>query len=356
MLYRLIDRLWPTAGQAGFMQHALPAMLAGVTSLLVCLTAGGPIAAFLKRRKVAERTESTPIDDEGLRRQIAGKSGTPTMGGLILLLGLVAGCLLWGDVTDATLTITLLCTLALGVLGAADDRMKLHGLGHRAGGLRPRQKLLYQACAGALVGALLIRQGAVAPPGGGASLVPLLRGIGILAPVVLMAWAALTVSAMSNATNVTDGLDGLLAGLTVPASLVLAAVACAAGGEASASAGVFFGALAGASMGFLYFNRHPARVFMGDTGALAVGGGMACAALAARIEVLLFIVGGVFLVEFGSSLLQIASFKLSGRRILPIAPVHHIPQKLEVPEPRIVRGFYLGGAVAALAGLTLFAL
>jgi phospho-N-acetylmuramoyl-pentapeptide-transferase len=114
--------------------------------------------------------------------------------------------------------------------------------------------------------------------------------------------------------------------------------------------------VAGACIGFWAYNRHPAGVFMGDTGSLALGGGMACAAMLAGLEVLMLLVGAVFLLEFGSSLLQIFSFQLTGRRVLPIAPLHHIPQKKNVPEPRIVRGFYMGGLMAAILGGLMMAL
>jgi len=350
----ILDRLIPAIGVDD--PHALlilRAALAALISLLVSLAAGRPVIAYLRRLKIAERTEKTPIEDENLRRRIIDKSGTPTMGGIILLAGVLAGCLAGGNVADPPLGLTLLCMLALSLLGVADDRLKLAGKGHRERGLKPWHKLAYQACAGGMAGALLIRRTAAVAGSGFLSLVPLLQTGAFFATIVVMGWAALLVTTLSNATNVTDGLDGLLAGLAAIASATLAGACIFLGGPNAGPMSVFFASMAGACLGFLWFNRHPARVFMGDTGSLAVGGGMACAALAARMELLLLVAGLVFLVEFGSSLLQMGWFKVFRKRILPIAPIHHIPQRMDMPERRIVRGFYFGGGVAALMGLTL---
>jgi phospho-N-acetylmuramoyl-pentapeptide-transferase len=344
MLYRVLNELIDPAAQAG----VRPAM-AGATALVVTLALGRPVIGYLRRLKIGERTECTPIEDEQLRERIADKSGTPTMGGVFLLGGVLAGTLLWAP-ASLPVALTLLCTVALAVLGAADDRGKLMGTAARDRGLKARHKMAFQACVGAAVGGLLLARGT---SGGPATLVPVLGRLGFLAGPAVIAWAALNTGLMSNGTNITDGLDGLLSGLVVFAAGIMA-VACTASG--STDMAVYFAAVAGACAGFLWYNRHPARVFMGDTGSLAIGGGMACAAMMAGLEVLMLLVGAVFLAEFGSSLLQIFWFKTTGRRILPIAPLHHIPQKKDVPEPAIVRGFYMGGLVAALLGLALLTL
>lgn len=351
MLYRTLTTASDVlAGAEEPRTVALRAVLAGATSLLVALALGRPTVAYLRRIKLGEKTEKTPIEDEALRRSIAAKSGTPTMGGVFLLASLLAGCLLWTPV-GMPLATALLGTVALAVMGAVDDLRKLTGSTHRDRGLKARWKMAFQACVGAAMGLVVFTShtGEAAPAA--TTLMPVLRAMGVAAVPLVVAWAALVVGLMSNGTNITDGMDGLLSGLGVPACVVISVACVAAGTPEAAQSAVFFAALAGACGGFLWFNRHPARVFMGDTGSLAVGGGMACAALAAGLDVLVLIVGLVFLVEFGSSLLQIFSFKLTGRRILPIAPLHHIPQKRNVPEPLIVRGFYVGGAVAAVLGL-----
>jgi len=341
MLYRLLMQLTDVHGLE---QAPMRAVLAAGTAFALALALGRPVINWLRRHKIGEHTEKTPIEDEALRRSIAAKSGTPTMGGLFLVPALIVSCLLWGDLRQPAMASALLCTAALACLGAVDDRRKLLGRAHTERGLKVRHKLLLQAAIGLGTALFLLRPGAAA--------VAALLSVGTLAAGLLfLGWATLLVMTMSNATNLTDGMDGLLAGLVPLAATVLAAAALATGGPAAAEAAVYCGALAGACLGFLRYNRHPAEVFMGDTGSLAIGGGLAVAGLASGRELVLLLAGMVFLVEFGSSLLQIGAFQLTGRRVLPIAPLHHIWQKRGHAEPLIVRGFYLGGIAAAALGL-----
>ncbi len=319
---------------------AVRAALAAATAFALALALGRPTIAYLRRRKIGEKTEKTPIQDEALRADIAAKSGTPTMGGLFLVPALLLACLLWGDLADAGMAAALLCTAALAGLGSLDDRMKLRSEARRDRGMKVRFKLLAQGVVGLGVTLLLLHRAPALP----VAVLP--------AGLLFLGWGTLLVMTMSNSTNVTDGMDGLLAGLAPLAAAALGAAALRGAGPAAEMA-VLCGAIAGACLGFLCFNRHPAQVFMGDTGSLAVGGGLAVAALASGQEAVLLVAGLVFLAEFGSSVLQIASFQLTGRRVLPIAPMHHIWQKGRHGERRIVHGFYLGGAAAALAGLTL---
>lgn len=336
------------------------ALLAGLTSAAACLVAGPFVIAWLRRMKVGEKTEKTPIEHEALRAKIAGKSGTPTMGGVLLLGAALLGTALWADPGCGVLLAAAACSLSLGALGAVDDLAKLRGRARTSRGLKVRHKIAVQFVVGAAFGLYLARHTALE---GGPAGLTWLSPIGLMAGVAVAAvvWSGLVVATMSNATNVTDGLDGLLAGLGLMASSVLA-VACLAMGRpesgvawvaGSGELAVYCAALAGAAAGFLRFNRHPARVFMGDTGSLAIGGALAAVALAIRQEVLLGLIGLVFLAEFGSSLLQIGWFKVFGRRVLPMAPFHHIFEMRGVAEPRIVRGFYVFGAAAGVAGLGL---
>jgi len=336
MLLSLLPELHP----------ALRFVLAAATALPLALVLGRPVLALLARMSVREQTEKTPIEGEAHRARIAAKTGTPTMGGLIVLGALLPACLLWGDLTNGALLITLGCVLALAAVGAMDDVMKLRGTHRTDRGLKARYKILLQAVIAAAVAAVLIGRA----PAHGASLLPVLARVG---PWLVLIWIVIVIGTMSNAANITDGMDGLLAGLTVLIALVLGGACCAASSPDAAEMAVFFGAVAGASLGFLAHNRHPARVFMGDTGSLALGGGMACAALAAGSELVLLVAALVLLVELGSSLLQVGWFKCFGRTILPIAPIHHYPEKLGVSELRIVHGFYLGGACASLLALML---
>jgi phospho-N-acetylmuramoyl-pentapeptide-transferase len=341
MLYRLLMQIgnWQVLAQP-----AVRAALAAATAFAIALALGRPTIAYLRRKKIGEKTEKTPIEDAALRAGIAGKSGTPTMGGLFLVPALLTACLLWGDLRQAGMSAALLCTAALAGLGSLDDRMKLRSEARRDRGLKVRYKLVAQGIVGLAVTAMLLHQRAGA-------LAPVLH-VGIaLAAALFLGWGALLVMTMSNSTNVTDGMDGLLAGLAPLAAAALGAAALHGGGPAGEMA-VLCGAIAGACLGFLCFNRHPAQVFMGDTGSLAIGGGLAVAALASGQEAVLLVAGLVFLAEFVSSVLQIAAFQLFGRRVLPIAPMHHIWQRSHA-ERRVVHGFYLGGAAAALAGLSL---
>ncbi len=342
----MLCRLTEVAGLGHLPGTALRAVLAAGTAWLLCILAGPFVLRQLARLGIRERTEKTPIEDDALRRSIADKSGTLTMGGLILLAGLFGACAAWADLTDPLLLLALAVTGAMAVVGVADDRAKILGRTHTQRGLKVCHKLILQGVTGAALGLLLVQRT-------GRPLLGLSPSWGPWIVPAGLAWSALVVATMSNATNVTDGLDGLLAGLAVPAAVVLG-IACWAAGSARpavAELSVFCAALAGACLGFLRFNRHPARVFMGDTGSMAVGAGLAAVALAAGQEVVLGLAGLVFLLEFGSSLLQIGWFHAFGRRILPFAPVHHVFQKKDYPEPRIVLGFYLVGGAAALAGL-----
>jgi phospho-N-acetylmuramoyl-pentapeptide-transferase len=335
---------------------AVRACLAAAVSCAATLVLGPPIIRRLAALNVRERTEKTPIEDKRLLQGIARKSGTPTMGGLVVLAGLASGCLAWADLSRPEVPAALGCAMTMGVLGCADDLGKLLVPGRAARGLKVRHKLLAQAAVGLVLGLWVARRGL--PPSMARSLIP-----GPWAVVFFPLWASLVVASMSNATNVTDGLDGLLAGLAALASVSLAGACWAAGSAAAvgrlaaapvSGAGelsVFCAAMAGACTGFLVFNRHPARVFMGDTGSMALGGGLAAAALLSGQELVLAVAGLVFVAEFFSSVLQVVSFHLLHRRMLPVAPVHHVFQLGGHAEPRIVRGFYLAGMFAALAAV-----
>jgi phospho-N-acetylmuramoyl-pentapeptide-transferase len=230
-----------------------------------------------------------------------------------------------------------------------DDWRKLTGKGHTDRGLKVRHKLLIQGLIGAVLGAVAlyglasgVRCAGIAAAWGGTWAVPL----GLLCVV----WFALVVATMSNAVNVTDGLDGLAGGLTlialVPLCLLPASLSDGAGAHPHELC-VYCGALFGAVLGFLWHNWHPAHVFMGDTGSLAIGGSMGLVAVMAGVELLLPLIAFVFLAEFGSSVLQVLWFRTTGRRILPIAPLHHMFQRMGWPETHIVARFQIVGLVAA---------
>lgn len=330
-----------------------------LTALLIGVFGGGRLIVWLRSRNLAERTEKTPIEDPALVARIAAKSGTPTMGGLIILAALAPACLLWGRLDNLYLWMALACFGALAAMGMADDWMKLTGRTHGDRGLKVRHKLLIQFAVGAALGLVYwLRLRSSGPPAWcpGAWGRWLLR----LGPLLAIAWVSLVVATMSNAVNVTDGMDGLAGGLTLASLAPLAILAygprladlqgCDLAAQETA---LFCAALAGAVMGFLWHNVHPAQVFMGDTGSLAIGGSLGLVAVMVRADLLMPLIGLVFLAEFASSVMQVLYFKATGRRILPIAPLHHIWQQRGVPEQRIVARFWLVGLAAALTPLVL---
>ncbi len=336
-------------GEFGHDWYALRAIGALLTAFLIAALGGVPLVAWLRRKGIGEQTDKTPIEDEELVEQIRAKAGTPTMGGLLIAAAFLPACLLWGRLSDRSLWLGIGCFVALGALGMVDDWKKLTGRGHKQRGLKVRYKLLIQGAVGCALGAAVVA--GLAPEAvhrSSASLLSIpwftLSG-GLLAVV----WFALVIATMSNAVNVTDGLDGLAGGLTV---IALVPLGVAAAGERSELC-VHCGALGGAVLGFLRYNRHPARLFMGDTGSLAIGGSLGLLALLTYRELLLPLIGFVFLVEFGSVVLQVLWFKATGRRILPIAPVHHIFQKKGWPETQIVARFLIVGVLAAGSALLL---
>jgi phospho-N-acetylmuramoyl-pentapeptide-transferase len=301
------------------------------------------------------------------------------MGGIIILLSLVGAALLWGDVTNLRLWLALGTTVALGAIGLADDYIGV-SWSHRDG-LSPREKLAGQVGVGLLLAGVLYFHPDLA--GQGAVTFAPFTEDNVLHYDLFRSWdagvdlgwltylpaVALVVTAVSNAVNLTDGLDGLAASVTALVSLGLAAAAwmCghawfAVGPDATWQSGaaemvVFAAAMGAACLGFLRHNRHPASVFMGDTGALALGGAVGSVAVILRIELLLVLFGAVYLAETVSVILQICYFKCTrrltgqGRRILRMAPLHHHFERLGMRETEIVTGFRVAAALAVIAAL-----
>jgi phospho-N-acetylmuramoyl-pentapeptide-transferase len=289
------------------------------------------------------------------------KAGTPTMGGLLILTAALVPTLLWADLTNAFVWIAVLTTAAFGGIGFLDDYLKIVRRDHH--GLRPRYKMGCQIVVAAAVGvALLILQ----QKGGYNTrlifpffkrLIPDL-GLGYLPFVVfvLVAW--------SNAVNLTDGLDGLAISTFAIAAATFTALAYVTGNRvladylllvrfpASAELTVFCGALVGASLGFLWYNAHPAEIFMGDVGSLSLGAAMATVAVLIKQEILLLFIAGVFVLEALSVILQVGSYKLRHKRIFKMAPLHHHFEALGWTESKIIVRFWIAGLVMALFALT----
>jgi phospho-N-acetylmuramoyl-pentapeptide-transferase len=297
------------------------------------------------------------------------KAGTPTMGGVLILTSTTVATLLWADLTSRYVLITLLVFIWLGVVGFLDDYLKV--VRKRSEGLVGRYKLIGQGLIGVVVGAILLlwplRTGDVGTTG---ISLPFVADWYIrIIPVMFIPWVMFVITGSSNAVNLTDGLDGLAAGLTAIAAATFGVFAYIAGNRIiSGYLGIFFlpgsdelaifcVALAGATLGFLWFNAHPAEVFMGDTGALALGGALGAVSLLLKMEFLLAIVGGVFVVEALSVMAQVVYFKYTarrygqGRRILRMAPLHHHFEKIGWVEGKIIVRFWILGLLCSLVAL-----
>jgi phospho-N-acetylmuramoyl-pentapeptide-transferase len=318
-----------------FFSSMLLRLLCGATlAYLIVAALGSPAIAAL-RRICRERIDTASAALTALH---ASKSGTPSMGGLIIFAGWFAVVALRGDVENRNVQIAVVTTLAFAGLGAADDLVKARG---KKRGLSARVKLAAQLLIGLAAATMIYPQ---PDP---------LAGYGIHW-ALFVPLAAVFMAGMSNAVNVSDGLDGLAAGCGALAAGTLAAAALfgtRGAGSPAEHTGLMAATLTGALAGFLRFNRHPARVFMGDTGSLPLGGLLALLALDLGHVWLLLLIGGVFFAELGSVVIQVAWFRRTGRRVLRCAPLHHHFEFLGWPEAAIVRRFWIASAVLALAGV-----
>ncbi len=329
------------------------ASYAAITALLIAFLFGPWVIKRLRELKARQVVRA----DGPQTHQ--GKSGTPTMGGVLIILSVVISTLLWQDL-DSPHTWLLLATLvAYGAIGFADDLLKV--LRRDSGGLAAPVKLGAQ-----LVLAFLIGVALTAHPTENTTLLylPFFK-----TPVADLGWAyvplaVLLLAGYSNAVNFTDGLDGLAAGLVIFVAATFAILAYVTGRvdwtqflqvpyvEGAGEIMVFCLALLGALVGFLWFNAHPAEIWMGDTGSLALGGVLGVVAMIIKKEVLLFVVGGVFVIEIVSVILQVAHFKLTGRRIFRMAPIHHHFELAGWHESKVVIRFWILGGLFALVGLS----
>ncbi|NJK92264.1 MAG: phospho-N-acetylmuramoyl-pentapeptide-transferase [Blastochloris sp.] len=336
------------------------AISAALTAFLVTLWLAPHAIRMLTRLKLGQ-----PIRGKEEVHKLAelhgSKKGTPTMGGIIILLTLSLSCLLWAKPTNLYLWVVLVPTLMLGALGFLDDYLKIKK--KKSEGITSRQKLFGQILIAAAVGIFLISHPDTKDAARSLEL-PFIK----VAVLENLSWLAvgffiLVISGSSNAVNLTDGLDGLAAGCTVSVAVVFGLFAYVTDNKEFAAylllprnpgvaeLSVFCAALTGASLGFLWFNCHPAKVFMGDTGSLAIGGAIAVVAICVNQEFLLVLVGGVFVMEALSVILQVASFKLTGKRIFAMSPIHHHFELKGWNESTVVVRFWILSLVFALLGL-----
>ncbi len=328
---------------------------AAVTALVLCFVLGPWLIRRLRAWRVGQQVRS-----DGPQRHLA-KAGTPTMGGLLILTAIVVPTLLWADLTNLQIQLVLVVTVLLGVLGFLDDY--LHVVRKQPKGLLGRYKLLVQFAAGLLVG-LTIRW---ALPYGDLTTrtaVPFLKETFLSLGALYAPFVALVVMGASNAVNLSDGLDGLAIGMVVPAASAFGALAYVSGHagfsqylnipflQGAGELTVFCSAFVGAGLGFLWFNAHPAEVFMGDTGSLALGGALGAVAVLIKRELLLVIVGGLFVAEALSVIIQVAVFKATGRRVFRMAPLHHHFELGNWPESKVVIRFWIVSILLALVTLS----
>ncbi|MCS6891582.1 MAG: phospho-N-acetylmuramoyl-pentapeptide-transferase [Rhodovarius sp.] len=327
-----------------------------LTALMVALLFGGRIIRWLR----GFQNGGQPIREDGPPSHLLTKKGTPTMGGVMILLALCLGVLLWADLRNGFIWAVLFVTLGYGALGFVDDWLKVTRRNSR--GVPGRIKLAVQAGVG-LIAALWMA--ALLPPGLDDNLaVPVFKEVLIPLSIAFPLVAMFVMMGASNAVNLTDGLDGLAIVPVMIAAAVFALIAYLVGNRIFADylqlhgvpgAGelaVFCSALIGASLGFLWYNAPPAAVFMGDTGSLALGGALGAIAVATKHEIVLAIVGGLFVVETLSVIIQVFWFKRTGRRVFLMAPLHHHFEKKGWPEATIVIRFWIIAMILALVGLS----
>jgi len=326
---------------------------AALTTLLICFIFGGKIIEALRRLKIGQS-----IREDGPQTHLV-KSGTPTMGGLFIILSVVIAMLFWGDLENKSILITMGAFLVFGAIGFIDDFLKVKR--HNSEGLRVWVKLALQFAAAIAVVLVIYFTG---DENTTALYIPFFKN-----PVTDMGWvwipfAVLLIVGESNAVNFSDGLDGLLAGLLILVFITLAIITYITGRvDYSAYLGipyvpqageltVFCLAAAGACVGFLWFNSHPAEVFMGDVGSLSLGGVVAVISLITKKEILILVIGGVFVVEILSVVIQVVSFKLRKKRIFLMAPLHHHYELLGWPETKTVIRFWILGGLFAIVALS----
>jgi len=287
------------------------------------------------------------------------KSGTPTMGGALILVAIAISTLLWADLNNRYIWVVLLVTMLFGVIGFVDDYIKL--VRQDPKGLASRYKYLWQSVVGA--GAAVFLYTSATIPAETELIIPFFKDVIIPLGAWYILLAYLVIVGTSNAVNLTDGLDGLAIMPTVMVAGALGLFSYLAGHAEFArylsipyipSAGeltIFCAAMVGAGLGFLWFNTYPAQVFMGDVGALALGAALGCVAVLVRQELVLLIMGGVFVVETLSVVVQVASYKLRGKRVFLMAPIHHHYELKGWPEPRIIVRFWIITVFLVLVGI-----
>ncbi len=329
---------------------------ATITALLISFLMGPYIIGRLRQLKVGQK-----IREEGpSSHQI--KAGTPTMGGILILVSVVVPTLLWANLTNTSIWLLVFTTVGLGLTGFLDDYLRV--VKKVKTGLQGRYKLLFQVLVGAGVGFGILWFQPFGDVPATSTSVPFLKEKLLDFGIFYVPFVILVITGASNAVNLSDGLDGLAIGLVVPPAAAFGALAYLSGNvnfaeylnmpflEETGEISIFAGALVGAALGFLWFNCHPAEVFMGDTGSLALGGSLGVLAILVKRELLLVLVGGIFVMTTLSVMIQVISFRTRGKRIFKMAPIHHHFELSGWHENQVVVRFWILGILLALVTLS----
>lgn len=329
----------------------------GIFSVLTALGISLLIGPFMIRRLNYHQIGQV-VRDDGPESHLS-KAGTPTMGGALILVAIVMSTLLWADLSNHYVWIVLLVTILFGAIGWVDDYRKVFEQDPK--GLSARWKLIWQTIIG-LAAATVLYYTAYSPVEI-QYIIPFFKDVALDFGVLFIAISCFLIVGFSNAVNLTDGLDGLAILPTVMVGGALGVIAYLTGNSefsaylnipyvvGSGEVVIFAGALLGAGLGFLWFNTYPAQIFMGDVGALSLGAALGVMAIISRHEIVLLIMGGIFVLETASVILQVASFKLTGKRIFRMAPLHHHFELKGWPEPRVIVRFWIITVMLVLFGL-----
>jgi phospho-N-acetylmuramoyl-pentapeptide-transferase len=347
---------WLTQFESGFNVFSyltLRAILSTLTALLIAILIGPKMIRWLQTMQIGQT-----VRDDGPQSHLS-KSGTPTMGGVLILAAILTSCLLWADLTNKYVLVTLFVVVTFGILGFVDDYRKVVRKDPK--GLIARWKYFWQSAIA--IGVAFFLYSTTTQEAETQLIVPFFKEVMPQLGILYLVLTYFVIVGTSNAVNLTDGLDGLA---IVPTILVAGAFAIFAYATGNVNFSSYLNipfipmtselvivctAIVGAGLGFLWFNTYPAQVFMGDVGSLALGGTLGVLAVLVRQEIVLFIMGGIFVAETLSVILQVGSFKMRGKRIFRMAPIHHHYELKGWPEPRVIVRFWIISLILVLVGL-----
>ena len=352
MLYYLLYPLHVEYGFLRIFQYISFRTFMGIlTALFFCLCLGEPIIRYLKRKQNSSNIRQD-VPDSHLK-----KSGTPTMGGLLIILSMTFSFFLWGKLDHYLTWALFLCVAVFSLIGLWDDLSKIQK--KKSGGLSAGGKFKYQVLLSLMIGAYLYYFQFDTN-----LFVPFFKNATLNLGFLFIPFCALVLVSSSNAVNLTDGLDGLAIGPTLVASITFLVFAYVTGNyefsgylnlpyvDGAGEVAVFCGTLFGACLGFLWFNTYPAQVFMGDVGSLTIGGVLGLIAIIAKQEILLILVGGIFVMETLSVMIQVLSFRFTGKRIFKMAPIHHHFELKGWAEPKVIVRFWIISIILAILALS----